>query len=262
MMLEHAIVGIDLSPTTDQLLSEVRHLERLGVKRLALVMVLGGPYPQAPEERHRDHYQTRLEELAAHFDDLEVTVEVRSGHPSAELQRAAEQGAAGLIVVGSHGHTPVRDLFLGSTVLDLARTSRRPLLLLPLGDPRPDRGGGVLLATDGSTSAGPAEQLALELGRDLGGSAVTVIVPSRDGEAREQQASDHLDQLVDGILSPRVEMGPKPETITALADEQAADVIVVGARGRNPLAALLLGSTAEHLLRTSRRPVLLVPGPR
>jgi nucleotide-binding universal stress UspA family protein len=261
MRLERAVVGIDLSPTTDQLLQELRHLKRLGVKQLTLVTVLGGPYPQAPEERHRDHYETRLEELATQIDGLEVSVEVRSGRPSAELQRAADQTAADLIVAGSHGHTPLRDLFLGSTVLDLARTSRRPLLLFPLGDPRPDRGGGVLLATDGSISAEPAEQLALELGRDLGGSAVTVIIPSRDGEDREKQAQDHLDQLVDTVLVPRVEHGPKPETITALADEQAADVIVVGARGRNPLAALLLGSTAEHVLRTSRRPVLLVPGP-
>jgi len=261
-MIEQAVVGIDFSPTTDQLLTELRHLPRLGVKRLTLVTVLGGPYPHAPEERHRDHYQARLEELVAQIDGHEVTVEVRSGQPSTELQRAADQAAADVIVVGSHGHAPLRDLFLGSTVLDLARTSRRPLLLLPLGDPRPDRHGGVLLATDSSTSAEPAEQLALELGKHLGGSAVTVIVPSRDSEAREQQAWDHLHQLVDTVLTPRVEKGPKPETISALADEQAADVIVVGARGRNPLAALLLGSTAEHLLRTSHRPVLLVPGTR
>jgi len=261
-MIDHAVVGIDLSPTTDQLLTQLHHLQRLGVKQLTLVTVLGGPYPQAPEERHRDHYQARLQELATQIDGLEVAVDVRSGQPATELQRAADEAAADLIVVGSHGHTPLRDLFLGSTVLDLARTSHRPVLLLPLGDPRPNRGGGVLLATDGSTSAGPAEQLALELGKDLGGRAVTVIVPSRDNEAREQQASDHLHQLAGTILTPHVENGPLPEKITALADEQAADVIVVGARGRNPLAALLLGSTAEHVLRTSHRPVVLVPGPR
>jgi nucleotide-binding universal stress UspA family protein len=260
-MPDHVIVGLDLSPATDRLLQELRHLPRLGVQRLTLVAVLGGPYPQAPEEQHRDHYQARLQELAAQLDDLEVAVEVRSGHPATELQRAADAAAADLIVVGSHGHTPLRDLFLGSTVLDLARTSRRPLLLLPLGDGHHRRGGGVLVATDGSTSAGPAERFALELGQQLGGTAITVISPRAD-EAVEQQAAAHLVDLVGTTLSPLVMRGPLPETIATVADEQAADVIVVGARGRNPLLGLLLGSTAEHLLRTSSRPVLLVPGPR
>jgi nucleotide-binding universal stress UspA family protein len=260
-MPEHAVVGLDLSPATDELLQELRYLPRLGVQRLTLVTVLGGPYPQAPQEQHRAHYQTRLEELAAQLDDLEVAVEVRSGQPSTELQRAADEAAADLIVAGSHGHTPLRDLFLGSTVLDLARTSHRPLLLLPLGDGHLGRGGGVLLATDGSTSAGRAERFALALGKQLGGTAVTVLTRSRQGEAAEQQASAHLQQFGE-TLTPRIEHGPLPESIATLADEQAADVIVVGARGRNPLAGLLLGSTAEHLLRTARRPVLLVPGPR
>jgi nucleotide-binding universal stress UspA family protein len=256
-MLDHAVVGVDHSPATDRLVAELRHLPRLGVRRLTLVTVLGGYYPQTPEERHREHYQARLAELADQLRGIETAVEVRTGYPAAELAGVASESDADVIAVGSHGHTPWRDLFLGSTVLDLVRTSRRPILLLPLGPAPSERGGGVVLATDGSASAAAAERVGLALGRELGGTAVTVV-----READREQAATHLEQLAGTVLTPLVEAGPLPETIRALADRQAADVIVVGARGRNPLTGLVLGSTAEHLLRTASRPVLMVPGGR
>ncbi len=261
-MFERAIVGIDHSPATERMVEEVGRLPRLGVARLTLVTVLGGPYPQAPEVQHRDHYLARLRELAEAFPDVDTSVEVHTGQPATELQRAAVESGADLVVAGSHGHTPWRDLFLGSTVLDLARTCPVPILLLPLGDGHPDRGGGVLLATDGSKSAIAAEALARSLGSELGGAAVTVLNPSRHAASDERDAHEHLQPFADASLAPIVEHGPLPETIGRLADAQAADVIIVGTRGRNPLTGLLLGSTAEHLLRTARRPVLLVPAER
>ena len=261
-MLEHAVVGIDHSPATDQVLEELRCLPRLGVRRVTLVTVLGGHYPQAPEERHRDHYRALLEEMAGQVEDLEVEVEVRSGQPAGELRLAASGRGADLIVAGSHGHTPWRDLFLGSTVLDLVRTSRVPVLLLPLGDSDAERGGGVLLATDGSDAAAPAERLAVTLGEAVGGTAVTVLSDREVGAAEQESASAHLEQAAGTALTWHVEHGPLPESVGRLAERQAADLIVVGARGRNPLTGLLLGSTAEHLLRTARRPVLLVPASR
>lgn len=257
-MLERAVVGIDHSPATDPLIGELRQLPRLGVRQVTLVTVLGGNYPQMPEERHRDHYRHRLEEMARTLGEFESTVEVRSGHPAAELRSVAAATDADVLVVGSHGHTPWRDLFLGSVVLDLLRTSRWPVLLLPLHTSSPDRGGGVLLATDGSQSAAGAEQLAYELGQTLGGVATTILADAA-GVDDVTQAEEHLAQVADRVLTPRVEQGPLPETIGRLAQRQAADMIVVGARGRNPLTGLLLGSTAEHLLRTTNRPVLLVP---
>jgi nucleotide-binding universal stress UspA family protein len=258
-MLDHAVVGIDHAPATDRLVAELRELPRLGVTRLTLVTVLGGPYPQAPEERHRDHYRQRLAELADGLSEVEVATEVRTGTPAAELCRAAAAHDADVIVVGSHGHTPWRDLFLGSTVLDLLRTSPGPVLLLPLHDAAAGtRGGGVLLATDGSDNAAPAERLATALGERLGGTATTVLPPTAADDDVEH-AREHLAQAVGAALTPHVERGPLPETIGRLAQHQHADLVVVGARGRNPLTGLLLGSTAEHLLRTTHRPVLLVP---
>ena len=48
-------------------------------------------------------------------------------------------------------------------------------------------------------------------------------------------------------------------TIVEIADELDADVIVTGTRGTTGLRSLIHSSTADHVLRHSHRPVLIVP---
>jgi nucleotide-binding universal stress UspA family protein len=55
--------------------------------------------------------------------------------------------------------------------------------------------------------------------------------------------------------------GVAREQVLAFAEQQAADVIVVGASSRPAVAARLLGNVPHALLARSRRPVLVVPHP-
>lgn len=64
-----------------------------------------------------------------------------------------------------------------------------------------------------------------------------------------------------GPTETRLLEGEPAEAVAAEADRIGADVIVIGARGRSPLAGLLLGSTARSLLRATRRPTWVAHGP-
>jgi nucleotide-binding universal stress UspA family protein len=63
---------------------------------------------------------------------------------------------------------------------------------------------------------------------------------------------------VDGILRDGVAW----EEINRVADEIDADLVVIGTHGRRGLARALLGSVAENVVRTARRPILTIHGPR
>lgn len=52
--------------------------------------------------------------------------------------------------------------------------------------------------------------------------------------------------------------GRPANVIAEVADEEGADLIVVGRRGRGGAAELLLGSTSHELALHSRKPVLLI----
>ena len=53
-------------------------------------------------------------------------------------------------------------------------------------------------------------------------------------------------------------VGPPAETIVRIAQEQAADLIVMGTHGRTGLQHALLGSVAEKVVRLAACPVLTV----
>jgi len=54
--------------------------------------------------------------------------------------------------------------------------------------------------------------------------------------------------------------GRAADVLLDVADREAAELIVTGGQGLNPLGELVLGSVSHHLVHGSRRPVVLVPG--
>jgi nucleotide-binding universal stress UspA family protein len=55
--------------------------------------------------------------------------------------------------------------------------------------------------------------------------------------------------------------GDPREEIEAVAEDLGADLIVVGTHGRRAFKRWILGSVTQSLVRTSKIPVLTVPGP-
>lgn len=55
------------------------------------------------------------------------------------------------------------------------------------------------------------------------------------------------------------DVGIAAERLADLADEEEADMIVVGSRGRGAFKAAFLGSVSRDLIGVARRPVLVVP---
>jgi len=132
----------------------------------------------------------------------------------------------------------------------------------------------ILVPTDYSETAARALDAALEMAERFG-SVVTIMhayepaqpVPYGDGmiwpaAQIERVAREALDDLVartqerypacNGILKPP---GAPCDAIIAVARDCGADVIVMGTHGRRGFAHLVLGSTAERVVRTSPVPV-------
>jgi universal stress protein A len=69
--------------------------------------------------------------------------------------------------------------------------------------------------------------------------------------ADEEERFSGTRAIVSGLTAPQ---------IVRYASEQAMDLIVMGTHGRRGVAHLLLGSVAEHVVRTAACPVLTVRG--
>ncbi len=78
-------------------------------------------------------------------------------------------------------------------------------------------------------------------------------------ESAHAMCSSHQKEGVE--LTSVVREGAPWEQVNKVADEMAADLIVVGTHGRKGLSHALLGSVAEKIIRASKLPVLTVHAP-
>ncbi len=86
-------------------------------------------------------------------------------------------------------------------------------------------------------------------------------LPTRDD--LEEAGARLLEQIATehglGDAERRVVVGLPAEGLADLADDEHADVIVVGSRGRGRLKAAFLGSVSNSLVGVARCPVMIVP---
>ncbi|HEY7693683.1 MAG TPA: universal stress protein [Gaiellaceae bacterium] len=139
----------------------------------------------------------------------------------------------------------------------------------------------IVLATDGSPSAAQATKTAIELAQATGarihvvtawsipvsafGAAPLLAGPELEdiecARAREAGTAAVEEIAAAGLpVSLEVREGPPVEEICAAADEQAADLVVLGAHGWGALKRLLVGSVSTGVVHRSPCPVLVARG--
>jgi nucleotide-binding universal stress UspA family protein len=96
----------------------------------------------------------------------------------------------------------------------------------------------------------------------MGGVAPQPIALATRGE-QEEAGARLLDRLASehglGDVEQRVVVGLPAERLAELAEDEDAELIVVGSRGRGRFKAAFLGSVSNSLVGVARCPVLIVP---
>lgn len=253
----------------------------------------GGAWPavvvvESPEalERARNEVRIRLEDLARSVEGEGRTVIVRvgSGRPASEILHHAERFGADLVIVGARGQSAVARLLLGSVSSEVVDHAPCPVLVV-----RGDGSDRVLVATDGSPTAGQAAAFVADSGlfADAELRVVSVVDPGMpwwtglspvDGLAALEAYGDVIDiahghaakAAADTAARLRSEHvtadakdrgGDVASTIVAEATAWRADIIVIGTRGLGVVKRLLLGSVSRDVLHHAPMSVLVVrPG--
>jgi len=138
--------------------------------------------------------------------------------------------------------------------------------------------GKILIAVDGSEYALNAAKKGLELAQEVDADvALLFVVDTRKAIGNVDAGISHEDAMV--VLKKEAEQtldqvagtfeggevmklmpeGHPREEILKTSENWGADVIVLGTHGRKGLMHLLLGSSAEYIVRHSKIPVMVVP---
>jgi universal stress protein E len=224
--------------------------------------------------------RTKLQDRVAsrELGGLQADYMVRVGKPSIEIILAASAWQTELIILG--GPSRHESHLLGSTVDRVMR--KAPVSVLVSKKSLEANAKRFLVPTDFSAGADKAAKEALALARSFGGrvfflhvldpqyiyyyagamgASLPILRPRfEDFEADWDSFLSTL-PLCNIGWEKRTEEGPVAKTIFQHAEAIDADLIVMGAHGRNALEHVLLGSVTKAVVRAASCPVLTVEHP-
>jgi len=282
-MSQHAAVDVDriLVPTdgSEGATSALDHAVTIATETDATIHLLAvvDPYGLSSVTERREveaELEAVVADAAERVRDVGITAEtaVEAGFPHKEILNAVEGYGVDLIAMGTHGRTGLDRYVLGSVAEKVVRLSPVPVLTVRVdaAGERPYR--DVVLPTDGSDAAAPAERWGVDLASQFDATvrALSVVprgrVRSSETEAAyEEAARKALDRVSErgaaaGVaVQTTLEHGVPHRSILEYCDDTDADLVVLGTHGRTGVERFVLGSVAEKVVRLSETPVLVVP---
>lgn len=241
------------------------------------------PAPEATLHTYREAAQERLSALQRRLSErlAEVDAHLVFGTPHRAILEAADRLGPDLVVLGTRGLSGLSHLLLGSTAERVIQHATLPVLTVPplaANHHRPIE--RLLVPTDFSTDAEQALDAARLLLSEKTpvqvvllnvyyspiiytayGSVPTTTDYLEDFRGESAEALDKLAATLAGKgreIQTMTREGTPSQVILEVAAELRVDLVAMGTRGRGGLSHLLLGSTAERVVRHAPCPVLTV----
>jgi nucleotide-binding universal stress UspA family protein len=239
--------------------------------------------------------QTHLDELADILlpQELRGRLIVREGNAAVEVVAAAKRLNADLIVLSNTGRSGLKRIVLGSTAERIVRhahcpvltvrrgmddSARRLLALQPPLYPKRLPWRRILVPLDFSLTSLRALKIAVPLAKQSGARLLLLNVVEPNPYATGMEGAVLVEP--DAVITQRVRrqlpqvarrfvpkslrttalvgQGRAADVIVEMAKEKGVDLIVLATHGHTGLERLLMGSTAELVVRTAKCPVFVV----
>lgn len=235
-----------------------------------------------PKETKHEEGLTRMREWLTEHSIDGVKREVLIGDAGLEIADYSKQQNIGLVVMPSHGYSGMKRLLLGSVTERVVRYCDCPVLVLRHDEcealPRATNWlprKKVLAPIDFSPSTPMALETAIELVDSRTDIDAITVIPALDHiyggmlgrgtqtdgsrlEERQKYIERYLGEHDFDIVRAHAILGDPGTTIIKYAEENAVDLIVIPSHGYHGVDRLVLGSTAERVLRHAECPVLIL----
>jgi nucleotide-binding universal stress UspA family protein len=298
LSIKNILVPIDFSEMSIQAVEAAKHLARRFEAQIHLIHVQEAMYPAgfgAPDPRligdvvailrqNEQKLRHRLRDLAATHDLSPSNCHVLTDPPAFDsICRLTRELSMDLVVMPTHGRTGLKHVFLGSTAERLVQHSPCPVFVVRYPKAKSPRRAinTVLVPIDFSGCSLEGLRYAISFAETCAARIVVLHVLhfdyayTADGfamydmseltKAAEEPAEREMIKFVRRAKFGRVKFStvirtgmPFPE-ICAFAKDEDVDVIITSTHGRTGFEHVLIGSTAEQVVRHATCPVLVVP---
>ncbi len=231
-------------------------------------------------DEYRKEVRNKLEKVAEEFRDMGINVTktiVRVGTPAIEISKVADEENVDIIFMPSKGENVLRHMIIGTTASNVARIARKPVLLVKYEWDKAKKSVKCfwdarrvferpLIALGLGTCSGHIIDVVKVLFEDYIKTATLFHVVDYgkhdEIESNVKKAMEQLECLAKQFKCDcdiEVSAGVASDEIIQEAVVRGSTIIVIGKKGRSKIKELLMGSTAESVIRKSVLPILLVP---
>ncbi len=281
MISNKVLLATDFSETAEKLINCLDELKGLGINEVILTHVINVHRSKIVNlEQLKESNREKLEKVKEKIEakGFKVTIKIPVGFPASEIDKAAREENAALILVASHGEGFIKKVFLGSTTYDLIRKSKRPVLVEKYENIEGEaqvacsrKFNKILVPIDFSDSSKAAIEFLREIDENNFEELIllNVIESSRSSENLEKEktrAEVKLKEIAKKIkksgsvdnITIKVAEGAASNNIIEMAQEENVGLILMPRTGRGNIKELLLGSTSDRVAKESPIPVLLI----
>lgn len=207
-----------------------------------------------------------------------ASTEVVVGDIDLQILKAAKSARADLLTIGTHGRRGFERWILGSVAERMLRGSPIPILLTgaPRKNPSAARIRRILIAADFSRGTADAVEYGAKIAAQARASSITMLhviqdrssvvdwktSPDQTAAIRKRLESLIPSQATRGCkVDARVESGEPYRVILKVIKDTKPSLVVLNTHGHGFMSRVLIGSTAERVVRggAATCPMLLIP---
>jgi len=229
----------------------------------------------AKDEEKAKRELPKLQERARKHG-VSATTEIRIGDIDVAILKVLEETRSDLLAMGTHGRRGFERWALGSVAERMLRHSPVPILLTS-GNARSEplkAVGRILVASDFSFGTGEALRHAAGIAERTGASIVVLhVIQDRSAAVDWNSSPDQtaairkrLEKLIplggrSNVVEARVDSGEPYQVILKTIKKLRPSLVVLNTHGHGFLDRVLIGSTAERVVRggAGMSPMLLIP---
>jgi len=274
--IKKIMVPVDFSDSSKTAVSEARSMAGFFKAKLHLVHVVDPReyYLLAPHEELlmipsevdiEKNSAKRLQQMKASMakdHSIDPDVQVLSGDIHHSIVDYAKENGIDLIVMGTHGASGFKELFLGSNAQKVVTLSEKPVLTL-----QKDKTGfkNILLPIDNSAHSREKVNIAVAIARSYTSKVHILGLPDSDEEEEMNKFRVKLKSVEENVSAENLSFKTlimQGDSLAAIAldyaEKNKCDLIVINTGHESKLTGIFLGAFAQQIVNHSKVPVLSV----
>ncbi|MCB9251969.1 MAG: universal stress protein [Flavobacteriales bacterium] len=216
-----------------------------------------------PDFELEEKLRSRLEKTASEHTDVKIKTSVVSGIMTTEVESYVSENDIDLIVMGTHGASGYKELFIGSNAQRVVTLSEIPVLTLK--DKGSDGYKNILVPIDNSLHSRQKVNMALVLADKFQSKIHIIGLPDSKDELEMKKFNIKLHSVENLIKEHHLNHSVKivngdslAKAAQKYASENNCDLVVINTGHESKITGIFLGAFAQQIVNHSDIPVLSI----